>query len=414
MFKGGSEGCVTAKNEEAKKVRIRMSLTEIFYNFCIASSNYRTVFLQSVGMGAEGIGLIASLSSVAGIVAAPVCGILSDRLRSVRQCFMVCLGLSALLMLALPFIPAGQTGGMIAIAVLLVLSSLFTGPANNMMENWLVCTENRWPSVSYGSMRVWASGAFAVMGLLYVPLLARIPVSSVYGFYFIFAVPALLLALRAPSEGEAVRRERTRLRDMPFRQLLRARLVLYIVFVMLFTVPSNWKVTYFVYVLNRCGYDSSTFGLYMFISAGCEIPALLLSRRVIRRFGPLKPMLVCYGMLVAESLLYVSAGSLLPVILGQVLKGLSSGMVYACQIRYIYRLAPKGLETTAHTLMNTAGSAVVILSSALGGVLLVRLGTDLFFRIVAALEIAAVLLFLMCLLIYRLRKKRPEGSGRKA
>lgn len=88
-------------------IRFRLSLAEVLYNACIASDSYRTVFLQSLGVSVGRIGIISSLSTIANIVAPPIWGAISDKIRSPRICFVLCLGLSALLMAAAPAAGAG-------------------------------------------------------------------------------------------------------------------------------------------------------------------------------------------------------------------------------------------------------------------------------------------------------------------
>lgn len=62
-------------------IRLRLSLAEILYNACIASDGYRTVFLQSLGVSVGRIGIISSLSTIANIIAPPIWGAISDKIR---------------------------------------------------------------------------------------------------------------------------------------------------------------------------------------------------------------------------------------------------------------------------------------------------------------------------------------------
>ncbi len=372
----------------------RMALTEIFYNFCFASSNYRTVFLQELGFGTGRIGLVASLSSVVGIFASPVFGVLSDKIRSVKLSFILCLSLSAILMLFVPVaVSAGAGGSYAGVFAILVFSALFTGPAMDMMENWLVQIDLRYREVSYGSMRIWASLAFAAMSLIYVPVLKHIATSWVYVLYFLFALPAIGIALCVPSFGGSGAGKRQRLRDMPFREVINRPFIIFLIFSMLHNIPSNWKNTYFIYILNLCGYDSKLFGLFMCVSACFEVPALLMSRRAVDKYGPVKPMLVSYLLIVAEAVLLASAHSIVPILIAQLFKGASAGMLYACQIRYIYRISPDGLHTTAQTLVSSFNSIVSIVASAAGGFLLAAMGTRPFFLVIAVMEAAALVYF---------------------
>ena len=377
-----------------RSLRLRMALTEIFYNFCFASQNYRTVFLQELGFTAGRIGLISSLSSVIGIFASPVCGVISDKIRSVKLTFIMCLSLSAVCMVFVPVaVETGNGGSYFGVSAILVLSALFTGPAMDMMENWLVQIDLRYREVSYGSIRIWASLAFAAMSLIYVPVLKHIKTSYVYLFYFLFALPAIGIALSVPSFGGTGTRSKQRLRDMPFKKVINKAFIVFLIFSVLHNIPSNWKNTYFIYILNLCGYDSKLFGLFMCISACFEVPALLMSRRVVQRFGPVKPMIICFLMIVIEEALYASAHSLAPIIIAQFFKGASAGMIYACQIQYIYSISPDGLHTTAHTLVSSVNSIVSIAASAAGGFLLDAMGTRTFFVVIAIMEAVAVAYF---------------------
>ena len=82
------------------RTRIQLSFTEIFYNCCFASANFLSVFLQSLGIGAGQIGLITALTNGMNIVSQPFWGAVSDRIRSVRRSFILCIGLSGICALA--------------------------------------------------------------------------------------------------------------------------------------------------------------------------------------------------------------------------------------------------------------------------------------------------------------------------
>ena len=165
--------------KQSRGIRLRLSLTEVFYNGCFASANFLTVFLQSLGIGAGQIGIVTSLTNVMNIVSQPVWGVVSDRIRSVRKCFALVLILGSLCVL---FVPAlSVAGAMLPMMALLVLQYFFLTPANMLMELWLVKVNNT-PElgISYGSIRIWASLGFALMNLAYVPILKVAPVWSAF------------------------------------------------------------------------------------------------------------------------------------------------------------------------------------------------------------------------------------------
>ena len=396
-----------------RSIRFRLSAAEVLYNACIASDSYRTVFLQSLGVSVGRIGIISSLSTMANIVAPPVWGAISDKIRSPRICFALCLGLSAVLLAAVPF--AAQVGAPLYIAMItcLAMASLFTGPANNMIEQWLVRIDNSGIGISYGSVRLWASIGYAVMGIAYTRILETLPVSSVYLFYFLFAIPAIMLALSLPDPGAAarVRQPKIRFHDMPFRKLFNYWIAIYLLYTLVNTVPHNWKITYFVYMLNDYGYSSISFGVFMFLSAGCEVPALIISRKVMARYGLIRTMFFCVVANIVETLFYALGTSIVHVYIGQIIKGFSLGMSMACSMQLIYRLSHKGLETTTQALIGSISSIVTIVVAAFGGFALEAMGLRPFFELISVLEVlsGAVLLAGILIGLFVLKRKLPEG-----
>lgn len=238
------------KQIRSGSVRVRLSLTEVLYNVCIASDGYRTVFLQSPGISASYIGIITALSTTANIIAPPIWGAISDKVRSSRICFVLCLALSSLLLAMVPFAARFGTPLYLGVIVCLATASLFSGPANTMMEQWLVRIDNSPLGISYGSIRMWASLGYAAMGIAYTRILQHLPVASVYVFYFLFAIPAILLALtipdiHAPGTEHA---PKIRFRDMPFRNILNFWIVVYLIYTVVSSVPSitysnSWPIT---------------------------------------------------------------------------------------------------------------------------------------------------------------------------
>ena len=177
------------------------------------------------------------------------------------------------------------------------------------------------------------------------------------------------------------------------------------------TVASNWKITYFVYMLNDYGYSSISFGIFMFLSAICEVPALIISKKVIARFGLIRTMFFCIAASIVETLFYAFGTSIVHVYIGQIIKGVALGMSMACSIQLIYRLAHKSLETTTQALIGSIGSIVTIVVAAFGGYALEAMGLRPFFGLISVLQVIAGAVLLAGILIglFVLKKKLPEG-----
>lgn len=290
-----------------RSVRARLSLAEFTYNGCFASANYLPVFLQAIGLSAGQIGLVTSMTNVMNIASQPVWGVISDKTRSVRRCFIWSICLSALCVIGIPALSEGALWHRGLMLAMLVALYFFLTPANMLMEMWLVrVNDNPALNISYGSVRLWASLGFALINLAYVPVLERLPVASIYYFYIGFAALCVAAAAWVPaeSEGAYVARPRQRLRDMPFKRILNYWVLSYMVFEILFQIPFAWHGTYMVYALNSFGVPSERYGAFLFVSGVFEIPVLLCVRRFIRRFGLAWPIFICAVMLMAEYAFY--------------------------------------------------------------------------------------------------------------
>ena len=380
------------------RTRIQLSFTEIFYNCCFASANFLSVFLQSLGIGAGQIGLITALTNGMNIVSQPFWGAVSDRIRSVRRSFILCIGLSGICALGIPLLAGQGSAALLPMTALLVFLYFFIMPANMLVEMWLVrVNANPRLQISYGSVRIWASIGFALMNLAYVPLLRHLPVRSVYYFYAAFALCAALAA-SSVSEGAEVRAQqdapRMRFRDMQFRKILTYSVISYLIFEILFQIPFGWSNSYTVYVLNEFGLASTSFGAFTFLSGVFEVPMLLLCKRLIRRCG-LAAMLVASSMLfVAQYALYAFGRGLPVLVVCQAFKGFAYAIYVTCRHQYIYEIAPKGLEGSTQAVVNAAYAGVNILSAALGGYLLQAIGVRSFFALNASIQLLAGLFLL--------------------
>ena len=397
---------------DRKKLRFRLALTEFIYNGCFSAANFLSVFLEAIGLSAGQIGLISALISGVGIASQPTWGIISDHLRSVKRCFALCmLGTS----LCAALIPAASSGPRAMLPILLMLLYFFFHPSNMMMELWLVRVSSH-PQlrISYGSIRSWASIGYALFSLALVPALRVLPVRSVYYFMAAFAAAALLASARVSSQseygGEAPPRQR--LRDMPFRSILSYWIVGHILFEVLYQIPHGWRVTYMVFVLREYGVDGSLYGALLFVAGICEVPMLLLSKRLTHRVGWAWPMVMSVATLVLEYSFYAWGRSVAMLFAAQLLRGFSFALYVSCRFQYVYRLAPKGLEGSTQALVDAVSAVANFAAAAAGGFLLERMGTRCFYGFLCGFQALSGVFFIAIHAFGQrvLKKPLPDGQ----
>ena len=286
-----------------KKIQIQLSVTEFIYNGCFAASNYLSVFLSSIGISAAQLGLITSLMNGICIISQPTWGIDSDRIQSVKKCFRLCMLGTAMCVLSIPVLSKGEGIWRWVMIAMLMAMNFFFQPSNMMMELWLVRVNDH-PSlrIPYGNIRSWASIGYAVFNLAFVPVFRTVHVRNIYYLFSAFAILSVLLTSMIPSESEGrpEKQKRLRLRDMPFRSMLNYWIAGYILFEVLYQIPMGWRVTYAVYTLKEFHLDSSMYGALMFLAGICEVPMLLMIKKLTRRIGWAWPLLLNVVILFVE------------------------------------------------------------------------------------------------------------------
>jgi PPP family 3-phenylpropionic acid transporter len=379
-----------------KKIQAQLSITELIYNGCFAAANFLSVFLESIGITAGQMGLITAFVNGISIVSQPVWGIVSDRIRSVKKCFMLCIAGVAVCSLTLPALSQGSGPWRLVMIGMLMVMYFFFHPSNMMMELWLVrVNDHPKLKIPYGSVRSWASIGYALFSLAFVPILQAAPVRSIYYFFAGFAALSILLASRIPAESEGTKqkRDRQRFRDMPFRSMLNYWIIGHIIFEILYQIPFSWRVTYMIYAVKEFGLDSSVYGALMFAAGICEVPMLLLIKRISHRTGWAWLLLISALILTAEYSLYAVGHSVFILFAAQLLRGFSYALYVASRYQYLHRLAPEGLEASTQALVNSVSAVVNFIAAAAGGFLLEACGTRSFFALLCGMQLISCVFF---------------------
>ena len=373
-----------------KKIRFRLSLMEFIYNGCFAAGNFMSVFLEAIGFSAGQLGLITAFVSGISIVSQPTFGLISDRIRSVKRCFILCLVATALCALAIPALSQLKGAWLMAMVAMLMAMHFFFNPSNMMMELWLVRVNNN-PElqIPYGSVRSWASIGYAAFSLAFVPILTVLHVRSVYYFLGGFAAVSCGLALMIPgrSEGGAISHKRQRLREMPFRSLVNYWIIGQIIFEILYQIPFGWRNTYLVFAIKELQADTSIFGALMFVSGICEVPMLLMIKRVAHRLGWAWPLVISVLIVALENVCYALGHSVVTLFAAQLLHGFGFALYVAARIQYINRTAPQGLEGSTQALINSISAVVNFIATAAGGFLVEAMGVRPFYTLLCGLQL---------------------------
>ena len=393
---------------------LRFTVLQFVYWFVMAIGNYQTVYLQSRGYTATTIGLINAVLSAVTIMATPVWGMISDRIRSIRRVFLLTLIVGSVLF---AFIPAIIGLPVLSAPLMLVYLSLvyfFRNPANAMMDNWLVRYSNQ-KGVDYGSIRSFGSLGYAICGVLIAGAVSSF--GTAWTFPVCSAMMALVVAMSlrtddakpvAPATGAPAREAfnpLTLFKNYYFTTFLAFSLLLYIVI--------NSAAAFLPYLLEDVGVSSSRYGLITAYMATLEIP-MLLAARPLRRRAPLFALCIASGFCYAAAclLLGTCAHSLGMIVAIETLSGVGSGLLIASAANYIYTLTPENLKATGQSIFVAVTALSGIAGNLIGGAVVDALSAPLLYCIMGVTGLISALFLLGTIVIgVKLLKQSPPGRA---
>ena len=389
---------------------LRFTVLQFVYWFVMAIGNYQTVYLQSRGYTATTIGLINAVLSAVTIMATPVWGMISDRIRSIRRVFLLTLIVGSVLF---AFIPAIIGLPVLSAPLMLVYLSLvyfFRNPANAMMDNWLVRYSNQ-KGVDYGSIRSFGSLGYAICGVLIAGAVSSF--GTAWTFPVCSAMMALVVAMSlrtddakpvAPATGAPAREAfnpLTLFKNYYFTTFLAFSLLLYIVI--------NSAAAFLPYLLEEVGVSSIRYGLITAYMATLEIP-MLLAARPLRRRAPLFALCIASGFCYAAAclLLGTCAHSLGMIVAIETLSGVGSGLLIASAANYIYTLTPENLKATGQSIFVAVTALSGIAGNLIGGAVVDALSAPLLYCIMGVTGLISALFLLGTIVIgAKLLKQSP-------
>jgi PPP family 3-phenylpropionic acid transporter len=388
---GGADGGGAGKTESAGRTFWHLSTIEFLFWFATATGTYLTIYLQRQGFKPNQVGFINALNSTVAIVAAPLWGMIADRIRSSRKAFLVCVCFGAFFWALVPVSSRSFIGPLGLMYLIIPLSSFFKVPANSLMEVFVIqrCDMSR---VSYGHARLWGSVGWTVMCLLLSFILPRTGVGFSFYLYGVSYIPLFAILWKMNDSGAENIKGRVSFRTMGVGRLFRNYyFVSYLFFALFINMPVNISMTFLPYLVDAVGGDTAQYGLVAGYKALLEVPTLLLMRPLRRKF----PLPVAIGgaavLYIVEALLYTRAGSLFQIIAIQTFHGLGGGLMIGAASNYIYTLSPEGLSSTSQTVLGAVNSIASIIGSMAGGILLMALGVRSFY-----IMISVMLIFALC------------------
>lgn len=396
----------------------RYSAIEFLYWMAASAASFTVAYLQETGMTSSQVGDIMALLNVFGILAPPIWGMLSDKMRSVKKVLVICLVVGSAIFALMPLASRFKLGPLSAMVIVLPVSAFFRTPTTSLLDSWMISNVNKEPGLRYGSIRLWGSIGYAIMAFLFGVLIKRMGTNAItFYMYGLLNIPLLLLfAFQRDSNDSSAKK------SLSFKELKIGRLaknyylMVFLFFNTILYLPVHGTFTFLPYLLEEVAGNSDSLGTVFSIKALMEVPMLIASAFLVKRFGLVKMIFLGGLLYTVEQFAYMACTNVPQVIGVMVIHGFAFGIYLACSVSYIFSLAPEGLSATAQTVCGALSSLAGILGNMVGGRLIETLGVRGYYGIAGSLELVALVIFLISFPIGRkwFKQELPPGLMSRA
>lgn len=355
------------------------------------------VYYAGIGLSGTQIGLINTVSPLVGMFSSPGWGLLSDRSGKTRRWLAI-----ATLGVIVASLAIARVQSFALLLVIVALYALFNSPIVPLVDSTTLelLAENR---ERYGAQRVWGSIGFVITSAVIGLILERVGISFIFTGNAVILAGFIVALLALPERpvrlgGSIWRGMNTMMRQPPW--------VVFALSIGLLGMANSGMLNFLSVTLRQMGGSDGLIGITWTISAVAEMPIMILSAVLLKRFGARRLISIAisvYGLrLVLYSLMPAPEWAAWISLLG----GLSFGLYWISAVTYVSELAPENLKATSQGLLVAVTSLAGIIGATLAGWLFDQVGPFIMFRILAGFCVLALVL----LVVSRLLMKRRQAA----
>ncbi len=303
---------------------------------------YMSVYLSSLGLPLDAIGIIATLGALCALVAAPVWGVLSDQLLGARAALVAAAFIAAVCALGVALSASAFVAALIWILFWLFFAGL--GPVLDAFTlDQVGAARHR-----YARFRVWGSASFVIVSISLGLVIEQTSISALFVGLIGSLVGVVVLAALLPSRVSAhVERSFTGL-----GAVLRTRVLVVFIGAVLVVWSASTMVNQF-YSIYLAALDTPTalIGSAWALGAVVEVPIMLAFPALAARFGVNLLLVIGALLLLLRVLIVVFASDPLIVVGAFAFHGAGFALLLVGGVTYVARYAPRGSAATAQGVL---------------------------------------------------------------
>jgi PPP family 3-phenylpropionic acid transporter len=353
------------------------SLMAIFISFL-------PTYMDAQGASPSEIGWVMGTGGIIGIIAQPIWGVISDRLKTIKRIILLLLILSMTIGYVL-----FQVESFLYLLLFTGFMYMFLMPIDPLIESLNFQTAEHL-KISYGSIRTFGAIGYALTSLIAGYTMHYFGANSLAALFVIMGGIALIASiylLDAPVSSKPV--TLTSLRAFfSYRET-----IWFFILVFLTALPQRMNDNFLGVYIKSLGGTDDIVGLAWFLSGASETIIFALSFWWLRKKRELLLITIAsvFYMLRFMASVWIDDPRYMAYL--QVLHSVTFPVFYAASISYLYRIVPEEWRATGQTVLAIVFFGISgIAASFLGGWVFERYGGDQLYVVMSIISAAALLL----------------------
>lgn len=383
-----------------RKLMIQYCILQGSYwaSFCVIYA-FATVFLLSRGFESSMIGVIIAAGNILGVVLQPMVASIADRSEkiSLHKLTAMLSIIMILLLVLLYFVP----NGLLAVAVLFLLTDTFLQVIQPLINSVSVYYVNQGVSVDFGAARGIGSLSYAAASYILGIVVEKFGTRSILMAGILVALVLLVTVLSMPvlSSSAASRPKEKEPEQNDAGLLVFAgrykNFMLTLAGITLLFTFHNMNNAYLIKVIENVGGTSADMGRMLSIAAVTELPVMFLFSRISKHFKSSTLLMVSSAFFAIRAAGFMLAGNVMTMYLAAMLQIGSFALYIPSSVYYVNETMLDQDKFKGQAVMTATNTLGGVFGSLFGGFLIDNAGVGAMNTVCFAMAAAgAVLVFL--------------------
>ena len=383
-----------------RKLMIQYCILQGSYwaSFCVIYA-FATVFLLSRGFESSMIGVIIAAGNILGVILQPMVASIADRSEkiSLHKLTAMLSIIMILLLVLLYFVP----NGLLAVAVLFLLTDTFLQVIQPLINSVSVYYVNQGVSVDFGSARGIGSLSYAAASYVLGIVVEKFGTRSILMAGILVALVLLVTVLSMPvlssSAASRLGEKEPEQNDaglIVFAGRYKNFMLTLAGITLLFTFH-NMNNAYLIKVIENVGGTSADMGRMLSIAAVTELPVMFLFSRISKHFKSSTLLMVSSAFFAIRAAGFMLAGNVMTMYLAAMLQIGSFALYIPSSVYYVNETMLDQDKFKGQAVMTATNTLGGVFGSLFGGFLIDNAGVGAMNTVCFAMAAAgAVLVFL--------------------